>query len=137
MTVFWGEKTPVSSLGRLSVLRSSMFALQTRSAHLLLQMSTGHSRCALTASQSSVGGYKSRRGTHRMPLLIITRTRVCVFLITMQCRACGGRICNATERSPERQQRARLPLSGTVLLQKRNMKRNRRTAGMSGGQSKE
>ena len=57
--------------------------------------------------------------------------------VTIVCRACGGRICNAIERSLERRRRARLPLSGTVLLQKRNMKRNRRTEGMSGGQSKE
>ena len=68
-----------------------------------------------------------------MPLLIITRTRE----ITKQCRACGGRICNATERSPERRRRARLPLSGTVLLQKRNMKRNRRTEIASGGRYEE
>ena len=54
-------------------------------------------------------------------------------LITKRCRAFSGSSYNATARSPERQRRARRPLSGTVLLQKRNMKRNRRTEGMSGG----
>ena len=43
------------------------------------------------------------------------------YYITTQCRACGGSSCIATGRSPERRRRARLPLSGTVLLQKRNV----------------
>ena len=34
---------------------------------------------------------------------------------------CGDMSDNAIERSRERQRRARLPLSGTVLLQKRNV----------------
>ena len=36
----------------ISALRNSMFDPQTYAAHLLLQMSTGHSRCALFASRS-------------------------------------------------------------------------------------
>ena len=60
--------------------------------------------------------HKTRRGIRWMPLLIITRTRG----ITTLCRAFSSSSCNATERSPERRRRARLPLSGTVLLQKRN-----------------
>ena len=38
------------------VLRDSMFALRTRAAHLLLDCPLDTLRCALTASQSSVGG---------------------------------------------------------------------------------
>ena len=34
--------------------------------------------------------------------------------------AFSGKTCIATGRSPERRRRARLPLSGTVLLQKRS-----------------
>ena len=67
-----------SSLGCLSVfsaLRSSTFALQTRAAHLLLRMSTGHSRCALIASRSSVGhcsaaGYNKKRQSSRSPTCV-------------------------------------------------------------------
>ena len=43
------------SLGHLSVLRSSMFALRTRAAHLLLDCPLDTLRCTLTASQSSLG----------------------------------------------------------------------------------
>ena len=57
--------------------------------------------------------------------------------LTTLCRAYAGSSCSAIERSLERRRRARLPPSGTALLRKRSMKRNRRTAGMSGGQSKE
>ena len=57
--------------------------------------------------------------------------------ITKRYPTCGGSSCNATERSPERRRRARRPLSGTVLLQKRNMKRNRRTEIASGGRYEE
>ena len=55
----------------------------------------------------------------------------------MQCRAFSGKTCIATERFPERRRRVRRPLSGTVLLQKRNMKRNRRTEIASGGRYEE
>ena len=58
-----------------------MFALQTRAAHLLFDCPPDTLRCALTASQSSVGEHKIRRGTHRMPLLIIIYTRECASLI--------------------------------------------------------
>ena len=78
---------------------------------------------------------RKESGLQRNPLFLYTRVHA--FLITIACRACGGRICNATERSLERRRRARLPLSGTVLLQKRNMKRNRRTEIASGGRYEE
>ena len=80
-------------------------------------------------------GYINEESAPKDALSIYAHMRA--YLITIACRACGGRICNATERFPERRRRARRPLSGTVLLQKRNMKRNRRTEGMSGGHSKE
>ena len=113
----------------------SMFALQTRAAHLLLDCPPDTLRCALTASQSSVGGtqIKERHPSDASPYYIRMRMRG----ITMLYPAFSGRICNATERSPERRRRVRLPLSGTVLLQKRNMKRNRRTEIASGGRYEE
>ena len=90
-------------LGHLSAFRSSMFALQTRAAHLLLDCPPDTLRCALTASQLSLGGYKSRRGsrTDASPYY----TRMCTRYITIVYLTCGGRICNATERFPERQRR--------------------------------
>ena len=112
-----------------------MFALQTRAAYLLLDCPPDTLRCALTASQSSVGGtqIKERHPSDASPYYIRMRMRG----ITMLYPAFSGRICNATERSPERRRRVRLPLSGTVLLQKRNMKRNRRTEIASGGRYEE
>ena len=57
--------------------------------------------------------------------------------ITKRYPAYAGSSCNAIEHSLERRRRARRPLSGTVLLQKRNMKRNRRTEIASGGRYEE
>lgn len=63
-------------------------------------------------------GYINEESAPKDALSIYAHMRA--YLITIACRACGGSSCNATERSPERRRRARLPLSGTVLLQKRN-----------------
>ena len=66
----------VFCLSVISALRSSMFALRTRAAHLLLECPLDTLRCALTASRSSLGhrsvgkrqrmgGYKQGQGTHK------------------------------------------------------------------------
>jgi len=47
-------------------------------------------------------------------------TAASVTNLTMLYPAFSGKTCIATGRSPERQRRARRPLSGTALLQKRN-----------------
>ena len=63
-------------------------------------------------------GYINEESAPKDALSIYAHMRA--YLITIACRACGGRICNATGRFLERRRRARLPLSGTALLQKRN-----------------
>ena len=62
----------LSHLSLFSALRSSMFALRTRAAHLLLDCPPDTLRCALTASRSSLGqgvektgGYKHGQETHK------------------------------------------------------------------------
>ena len=49
-------------LFRMAQTIISMFALQTRAAHLLLDCPPDTLRCALTASQSSVSGEKWENG---------------------------------------------------------------------------
>ena len=73
-----------------------MFALQTRAAHLLLDYPPDTLRCALTASQLSLGGTqnKERHPSDASPYYIHT----CMRTITTLFQACGGRICNATGR---------------------------------------
>ena len=63
-------------------------------------------------------GYINEESAPKDALTIYAHMRA--YLITKQCRAFSGKTCIATERSPERRRRVRLPLSGTVLLQKRN-----------------
>ena len=69
-------------LGHVSVvsaLRNSMFAKRTRAAHLLLRMFTGHSRCALIASRSSVGHVVGFSTEHENKKEIIQRVAKEVF----------------------------------------------------------
>ena len=87
--------------------------------------------------------YRHKRkesGLQRNPLFLYTRvctrsllpcsaehaeagfvTAASVTNLTKLYPACGGSSCIATERSPERRRRARLPLSGTALLQRQNV----------------
>ena len=88
-------------------------------------------------SRSSLGGTQNKE-RHPIGCLSLLYIRVCTrSLITTLYPAFSGKTCIATERFPERRRRARLPLSGTALLQKRNMKRNRRTEIASGGRYEE
>ena len=84
-----------------------MFALQTRAAHLLFDCPPDTLRCALTASQLSLGGTqnKERHPSDASPYYIRMRMRT----ITTLFQACGGRICIATGRSPERQRKRWVP----------------------------
>ena len=63
-------------------------------------------------------GYINEESAPKDALSIYAHMRA--YLITMQCRACGGRICNATERSPVQLQTIPPLRWGTALLQKRN-----------------
>ena len=57
--------------------------------------------------------------------------------VTKRYPTCGGRICNATVHFLALPQTIPQLRWGTVLLQKRNMKRNRRTEIASGGRYEE